>query len=556
MTDVLEIKTIPKPDSQKIIGYYPQGGVVEIDGKLFWLRHPQFRWNGSSFGWENDGFSSSDLSEVGYHLIPPERELTQKLAEENLKSLKEGFFPSNFTVGIEVEGCLYDKNCNLIPKHDGQLVKIDEDKHPELLNFTVETSTNPINGNHLSSPLEIAHGLTSAILEGYDVGEKRNGLIVYSSVPEAGHFFQAQITPHPYLLSFAPKVLVFTLENWEKIPQQAKDLYGFLGIDIQTYLEQTSILNWPVNALHVHTGIPLIDNLADPRIAYAYGIIRHTKMAKIFSFLLYNSSYFYGVDTNLKDVRSICRRLLATAIDGSLPENAEILMQKMAQDLTLGKIHSPSRFPATGQHDRVRFRAEGQYKTIESIDAPMTADLRLVLGWVFFNQILNVIALEAIYESDGNESRVIDFLKTRYGNLFNILPTLGEISSFSYDLIFNQFGLDGKLNGKSIKEELLELKSIINHCGEKYPAIKTQAQIVSYLIDQALSDQNLDLVSYLGIEAGYYRPNRQNTGLLTEAKKSLSPQELIKTQSQATITQALTLSQVSNESDLLEFFGL
>jgi hypothetical protein len=125
-----------------------------------------------------------------------------------------------------------------------------------------------------------------AILEGYRVANLRNGLIVYSSVAEGGNFFQAQITPHPYLLSFAPKVRDFTLSNWERIPEEAKNLYAFLGIDIKKYLEETGVLNWPVNALHVHTGIPLFENLADPRIAYTYGILRQTLLASFFFYAL------------------------------------------------------------------------------------------------------------------------------------------------------------------------------------------------------------------------------------------------------------------------------
>jgi hypothetical protein len=376
----LEIKQIPK--ELKVIGSYSLGGVIEINDKLYWLRHPSYRWNGSSWGWENDGFSKNDLSEVGFHFEIPKK-ASQQLAYEKLQMLKEGVLPSDWTVGIEVEGSLYDKNGNLIPKHDGQNVRLEDDFHPELLSFTVETATNSKNGRYPQTPIEIAQSLGWAILEGYQVANLRNGLIVYSSITEGGNFFQAQITPHPYLISFAPKVLDFTLLNWGKIPKEAKNLYGFLGIDIKKYLEETGILNWPVNALHVHTGVPLLENLADSRIAYTYGILRQTLMAKVLSFMLYNSCHFYGVETNLLDVRSVVRRLLATTTDSTLPPNAYSLIKEMIWSLEKGLIHSPSRYPSFGQHDRVRFRAEAAYKTIESIDAPMSPDLRPVLAWVF-----------------------------------------------------------------------------------------------------------------------------------------------------------------------------
>lgn len=556
MGNILEIKRIPTvEETEKIIGNYPLGGVVEIDGSYYWLRHPRFRWNGKSFGWENDGFSKADISEVGYWLIPYDKEITKRLSEENLFLLKEGILPLNFTIGVEIEGCLYDKYGNLMQKHDGRILKVEEDQHPELLAFTVETSTKPNNGRHLACPIEIAQALSNAVLDGYKIAQIRDGMIVYSSVPEAGNFFQCQITPHPYLLSFAPKVLNFTIENWHKIPREAKEIYNMLGIDIFDFLQKTNILNWPVNALHVHNGIPEIDYLADPRIAYAYGVLRQTEIAKIFSFLLYNTSFLYGINTGLKDVRSIIRRLLATTTDGKIPSDSQSLINGMIEKLVIGEIHSPSRYPATGQHDRVRFRAEKQYKTVESIDAPMVPDLRLVLGWIFFNQILNVIALEAISQTNGDESEVIDYLKQKFGNIFSVLPTMGENSCYSYDLIFNKFGLDGSVNGTSFRKKLLEVKKIVEFYGNSYRAIQVQSAIVSHLIEQALSKQNSDLNSFLGFENGRFIPNR-NTGLITDAKKGLTLQELIEIQSIATKRQAEQLFYCNDLKNLLSFFGL
>jgi len=552
----LEIKQIP--DGLEVIGSYPFGGVVEIGDKLYWLRHPSYRWNGSSWGWENDGFSRSDLSEVGFHLKIPEKPVSQRLAFKQLRMLKEGVLPSDWTVGIEVEGCLYDKNGNLIPKHDGQNIRLEDDSHPELLNFTVETATESKNGLYPQTPIEIAKSLGEAILKGYQVAEVRNGLIVYSSVPEGGNFFQAQITPHPYLLSFAPKVLDFTLSNWEKIPKEAKDLYSFLDIDIKKYLEETGVLNWPVNALHVHSGVPLFENLGDPRIAYTYGVLRQTLMAKIFSFMLYNSCHFYGVETNLLDVRSVARRLLATTTDSTLPPDANSLIEEMIYSMRQGLIHSSSRYPSFGQHDRVRFRAEAAYKTVESIDAPMSPDLRPVLAWVFFNQILNLLALEAMIEVLGDESKVIDNLQRKWGNLFKVIPTLGVGSSFEADLQFNQYGYEGVIYGKSFREWLILTKEILNSYLDEYPILSIQIRIVTELIDRQLSSSSktTDLFAYLGIERGNYKANGKNLGILTIQKKGIPVNEIIEIQNQATLYQANYLSSVSDKEDLLNFFGI
>lgn len=552
----LEIKQIP--NTLEVIGNHPFGGVVKIGDKLYWLRHPSYRWNGSSWGWENDGFSRNDLSEVGFHLKIPEEAVSQRLACKQLTMLKEGVLPSDWTVGIEIEGCLYDKNGNLIPKHDGQNIRLEEDSHPELLNFTIETATGPKNGLYPQTPIQIARGLGEAVLKGYQVAEARDGLIVYSSVVEGGDFFQAQITPHPYLLSFAPKVLDFTLSNWEKIPENTKDLYAFLGIDIRRYLEETGVLNWPVNALHVHNGIPLFENLADPRIAYTYGVLRQTLMTKVFSFMLYNSCHFYGVETNLLDVRSVARRLLATATDSTLPPNANSLIEEMIQSMEKGLIHSPSRYPSFAQHDRVRFRAEAAYKTIESIDAPMSPDLRPALAWAFFNQILNLIALEAMVEAFGDESKAIDNLERKWGNLFKVIPTLGVGSSFEADLQFNQYGYEGVIYGKSFREWLILTKEILNSYLDEYPILSTQIRIVAEMIDRQLSSSSkaTDLFAYLGIEGGNYKANGKNLGILTIQKKGMPANEIIEIQNRATLYQADYLSSVSDEEDLLNFFGI
>jgi hypothetical protein len=118
--------------------------------------------------------------------------------------------------------------------------------------------------------------------------------------------------------------------------------------------------------------------------------------------LLYNTTHLYGQNTNTKDVRSIIRRILATTHDSTIPHCADDLILAVNQQLEEGNIHSPSRYPEKGQHGRVRFRMEKAYQTLESIDAQMNPDLRLVLAWTYFNQLLNALACEAVVQNNGD----------------------------------------------------------------------------------------------------------------------------------------------------------
>ncbi|MBI4225988.1 hypothetical protein HY612_02640 [Candidatus Roizmanbacteria bacterium] len=558
---ILEIKGIPDLDSSQIVGQHPTGGIINLDGRLFWLRHPSHRYNGGSWGWENDGFTNNDTTEVGYHLIPLATEQTHLAVSQRLDELKMGILPKDFTTGVEIEGDLYDTDGQLIPKHDGFDIKIEEDQHPELVNFTVETATVQRNGSHLKTPTDIAHGLAEAVGAASEIAQLRNGMVVHASVPEGGRFEDGTVTQHPYLISFSPKVLRHTLDYWNEIPQVTKDLYRLFGIDPQIYLAASGNLNWPVNALHVHSGVPQIENLGDPRAAYAYGVLRLTEFAKIASFMLFNTRHIYGIDTGLADVRSVMRRLLATTVDSTLPASAHDLIQETINAIESGAIHSPSRYPASGQHDRIRFRSEGQYKTVESIDANMNPDLRLVLTWAYFNQVMNVIALDAIAHTKGDESQVIAYLQTRIGNLLSLIPAVGKRSSYEQDLLFNKEGYTGRVSwigNKKFKELLEMVKMITQSYGEKYPAVRTQSKIVSHLIGQQLLPQieGITLSQYFGIESGKYSPNGLNRGIITGYKQGVELKDLLNIQALGTRLQAEALTGIRDENDLLAFFGI
>jgi hypothetical protein len=556
-SDILSIKAIQK--SEHIIGNHSTGGLIDVDGKQVWLRHPDWRYNGSSWNWDNDGFTKGDISENGYHIPAPDFEVTRQTVQNRLEELQTGDMPADMSTGVEVEAALYDYHGNLIPKHDGRTITIEQDTHPELLHFTVESATGKVNGRHLVTPTEITQAVAQTVLEGYQIADVRNGLLTYTSVPEGGRVEQGAITAHPYLLLAAPRVLDYTLQNWSGTPSEAKALYQQLGIDPEEYLRSTGNLNWPVQALHIHSGVPQVEGMADSRIAHAMGQLRFTEMAKVLSFMQFNTKHLYGSDTGLKDVRSVLRRLLATTHNSAVPSHADALAYDTIASMKRGEVHSPSRYPASGQHDRVRFRMEAQYKTVESIDAPSHPDLRVVLTTVFANHILNVIALDALSHTQGDESQVMSYLQQRYGELFTVLPAMGRHSSYEQDLTFNRYGYTGRTNkGTRFDTLLRQAQQVIQTYGAEIPAVALQAELVSHMIEQQLQpvDRAVTLEEYLGVSSGGYNPNRLNTGIITDYKDERQIQDLVAVQSVGTQLQAQALSQVRDDNDIKAFFGL
>lgn len=543
-----------------ILGSQINGGLIAVDGKLRWIRHSNWRYNGNGWGRAADGFTQSDLSEVGYQLTLPPKEMTQSLISGLITELENGSIPHSLTTGAELEGSLYEEtSSSLLAKHDDSTITIQDDAHPELLSFTVESATRTIDGHHPLSALDIAQTISHAVQEGETLAQKRQGRIVYTSVPEGGDFSLAINTAHPYLQLAAPRVLNYTLARWEQVPNEARELYSLFGINPYRYLQETGILNWPVQALHIHSGLPQHQELADSRVAYAFGQMRLTQFAKTLTFLLYNTRHFYSLDTNLKDVRSIARRLLATAHNGDIPHQMSSVIQQTVQAFENGDIHSPSRFPASGQHDRIRFRMEGNFKTIESIDAPMNPDLRLVLSWAYSNQLMNIIALDALFQVEGDESKVNAYLQRLYGKLFAFIPTIGVNGSFQQDLAFNKDGFSGRPeNGMDFATLLQNTSDIIASYQTRYPVIKLQAAVVTHIIRQHLLPKRdcISLAEYFGIENGTYQANGNDTGIVTDYKKSMPLDDIIAIQHEATEKQAQQLNKVKTDQDIKDFFGI
>jgi hypothetical protein len=547
---ILSIKSGQESTSE-IIGFQNNGGLVEINGKPHWLRHLDWRYNHTEWGRENSGFSLEDTSEVGCHIKKLDPEITLRLATQDLNYLKNGYLPSTNTKGVEIEGTIYDSQGNLIDVHDKNFT-IEEDNHPELLRFTLERVTGRNNGYYLQSPYEIAHSLGEIALQGIEIAENKNGYITYTSVPEGGDFRDGTVTEHPYLQLAAPKVLKEALINTSKIPQETLDLYSLFGVDIINNLKTTQNLNWPIQALHIHSGMPTHEGLVDTRIAHVSAHMRLTELSKAVSFMLYNSSAVYSQETGLKDARSVIRRLLSTTHDATLPTDADGVISSTIKQLENGSIHSPSRFPVSGQHDRVRIRMEKNFQTVESIDAPMCPDLRLVIAWVMFQSILDTLALESLTKAQGNETEAIKYLESVHGPSLSYQSSLGNNSSYEWDLRFNNFGY----RDQQIFDTALKALDLTERIGDSYPSLRTHTAVLNHVLSSTISSPNkLDLSLRLGIVSGKYDASIPYKGLVTDHKQHTT-QELIELQHEATKLQAKSLTNVRDDQDLLELVGI
>lgn len=544
----------------QILGYQERGGIKVDNGKHYALKHHIHRFTKDTdqpWGHPDYGFTKNDLVPVGMHLDLPTREKTIKATEQYLHEWRQGSVPPEATQGVELEGAVYKKDTTHLAS---AYTDPEINTHPELMETTLETATGKkTNGTYPADSVSIAKHIALGILEAHEVAEQNGNVVVHTSVPEGGSPFENANTPIPYLQAFAPRVLADTLVHGNDIPHEVIDLYAKIGIaDIKKYLNETGVLNWPVNALHVHNGVPTVDGLGDTRAAFAMAQIRNTEMAKILSFMLYNTANCYGQDVGTKDGRSIMRRLLSTAHGGNLPQSAEEYIQGAVTALENGDIHSLARYPKHSQHDRTRLRMDGV--TMESIDAPMNPDLRLVLGWTYINQIMNVIALETLHKAGGDESKVAQLLKETFGELMSPISALGsERSSYAHDLIFNSAGFEGKAPwmSYSYRDSMKQIVQVFEAYATKYPGLKTYVEIVNSLIDQMIKPfEKHSLEEYFGIESGVYYPNRLNIGIVTDSKNGYSVQKLITVQSKATKLQAEALMRVNNESDLLAFFGI
>lgn len=556
----VEEMSAAKLAGEGIIGHNPMGGILVINNAPYALKHPYHRFTkdpSKPWGHPDGGYTKADLVPILMHVdIPPMDESVRAISGV-LEKLRQADISALPTQGLEIEGAVYKKGImQLAPAYKNPL----HNPHAELMETTLETATGKLsNGEYPRSPVDLAQQVSLAVLEAHEQAELEGNTVVHSSVPEGGNPHDNRNTPVPYLQAFAPRVLADTVLNGGTIPLEAIDMYKKIGIpDILTYLQESGILNWPINALHVHNGVPMIGEYADTRTAFAMGELRNTEMAKILSFMMYNTQHCYGENTGVKDVRSVMRRLLSTAHGGQIPDSAEQYVREAVTSLEEGSIHSLPRYPAHSQHDRIRIRMDGV--TMESIDAPMNPDLRLVLGWAYMNQIMNVIALDAMEKTNGDETQVLPYLQGRFGELMNSISAMGKSqSSYAHDLVFNEKGYKGRAPWmkKNYADSVQDIINIFEQYAIEYPAIKTYVAIANTLLNSSVQPtRSKSLEEYFGIENGVYNPNGFNTGIVTDAKKGIGIQELITVQSKATKLQAEALAQISSDRDLLTFFGI
>src|SRR5204863_6604407 len=140
----------------------------------------------------------------------------------------------------------------------------------------------------------------------------------------------------------------------------------------------------------------------------------------------------------------------------TIPHTAYEFFQNSIDSVVRGEIHSFSRFPPMGQRERMRIK---EFKTCESTDAPANPDQRLILAEAYFNQIINVFALQALTRTGGDESQVISWLTKTHGDIFQEIPTMqGPTSSLNIDREFNKHSFAGKIDGISFRHRADQIR--------------------------------------------------------------------------------------------------
>jgi hypothetical protein len=512
-------------------------------------------------------FTRKDILTLPYEFPAGPKSASAELARTLLTEFQAGNLTGN-TVGIEEEGDIYQDDGTtekLVPKYDGVHFTDKNDAHPEMTASKVETATGPMaNGLYASSALEIAKSLACSTLEAYQTAQIRSAFYVQASVSEGGHLSQVKVTDHPYILTLFPIRAESYKQHAHAIPYETKNIWRKLGAAGEDF-SQTNYgdppLHGTVNASHFHTSNPTIpgtDDIYDARIAYTYGLLRLTQMSKAMNFCLYNTKHLLHASFDeVKDVRSYLRRTMDSAHDATIPGNATDFFLHALFSVAEGQSSYFSRYPSRGQHDRLRIKEAG---TTEATDGASNPDLRLVLALAYYYQIINVFALQALDATAGDESQASQWLISQYGTLFQIIPTLqGQASSFYQDKAFHQNGFQGTTGGMSFAKQLLHTRNLLQTIGKEFPGMRAQIRVVCHMLGKVLEppQSQVTLSQYLGIEAGNYRANGSNRGIVTDYKSADIRSNLF-AQAEGTEKQAQFLAtQVRDEKDLLQgFFGI
>ena len=536
-----------------VLGHRQSGGLVYVNGHVQQLSHANLRFSENGFG-DTQFYNESHIREFPFPLEEIPQIDTVMICQQHLEMLAKDIRPSTNTSGIEFEGAVYDQRFNLRSAHDPIVNPVDKDPQVELQHFTLERATEKNSGHYLQGPVEIAPALGRAILGAYKIVEQLNAYYVLSSVPEGGTWENGVQTNHPYLIQYAPFIKKHAAENADRIPPETVELYRSLSKNIQFELQKKGDLNWPMQGTHYHLGLPVhLQNgkeVIDSRVALVNAHLRQTRFSKVLGLMLYGTSYFYGHQTNLKDVRSIARRALATTHDTSIPSTEEEYINMAITQVEKGLIPSTHRYPQNGQHGEFRIRE----RTIEDIGNSICSDLRAILAISFAQEIMDTIAKEVLVEAEGNETLAISLLKIKYGDVLETQSALGNNSSHEWDVEFNKNGY----NNPKMLEAHIQVVRIVKNIGAKYPALKLNAKVVAHMMATVVKKvSNPNLQQRLGLDAtGNYDCTLEIRGLVAEHKKGLTVEELIRIQHAATKAQAKALCKIETEDDLLKFFGI
>lgn len=525
------------------------GGIIRDDrNHTLIFKHPKHRLHPN--GVADTAVLRGDAVEIPYRYdryIPMHE--THKRCVDHLVMLKAGRRPAYSSTGVELENTLITQDLvlaeNVFQESDNSNGQI----RPELMNSTLEVATGLNNGTHLIGPVAVARGVGEAAMIAVQTAEKLDCLCDFSSTPSVNG--NRHNTPIPYLDRFAPIVKADAAEHSGSIPPETKLIYDKSNMPVNEILApDANSLDWPMLATHVHFGL-VADNEGkiDPRVALVTGQILLSPMANVIRAALSSSRHLYGHEHNVRDARSIAKRLLHTTHESSIPDNYPTYVHDSISAVIDGRVPDISRF--TGGHDRVRVVTPKG--TIEDIGAP-SSDPRSQVALALAQEIIQVIAVEALAENHGDERAAIQSLTANYGDLLTPIPSIGDGSDHEWWVRFNENGY----NDPEISEQTRKAVSIIERVGRECQILSTSSRIVNHLVACASdTPSNSGIAERLGInDDGKYDSTLKPTGLITDYKKGDITEETLKTQHLAMKRQAEEMQKIETEEKLLKFYGL
>jgi len=475
---------------------------------------------------------------------------TYEFIKKTLKELKSGQIPEYWKTGIEAEGCLYDKNGKILNIEDNNIKK-EYISHSEYHLSTLEVATNPIfSGKNYAS--SIAKNFSETIAKAYNIAQHLNALLVFSSSFELGEWSELKINNDTHINKITSNNLFHAKNHLDRIPKKTISVYKLFDKYFDEKIRDCKPINYPIHSIQVHSGLPLINGLIDSKFACVNIQLKNSLIAKIVSLILFNTNQAFGknlreINVNF-DVRSILRRISPLSLGQLIPDNSLDLINLVNYIET-----KPNKVIDIGTLDRVRFRYKN-FKTIESIDAPMNPDLRICLGWIFFNKLLEIFALELMEETKGNEE--LAYKKIKKDLFFKPVPTIfGKYSAVNIEFNFNTNYWDSKLNinGYRLKEVLSMFINEISILGTKYPVIKPMCSFLQLIINNSvLPSKKTDSISeYMGIKNNQYCYNNKNNGILSLSKEFTKDTSLLSEQHNGTYIQSLAFQKLRDDYDLL-----